>query len=78
MFRFSSPPSHEDGSVRLAKNWEKLEGLDQALFIYLFFASLAREGKNNAWYVPTILENAPSRFGSFVNWQFVNIAAGIT
>ena len=27
MFRFSSPPSHEDGSVRLAKNWEKLEGL---------------------------------------------------
>ena len=48
MFRFSSPPSHEDGSVRLAKNWEKLEGLDQALFIYFFFASLAREGKNNA------------------------------
>ena len=36
MFRFSSPPSHEDGSVRLAKNWENLEGLDQALFIYLF------------------------------------------
>ena len=27
MFRFSSPPSHEDESVRLAKNWEKLEGL---------------------------------------------------
>ena len=27
IFRFSLPPSHEDGSVRLAKNWEKLEGL---------------------------------------------------
>ena len=27
IFRFSSPPSHEDGLVRLAKNWEKLEGL---------------------------------------------------
>ena len=48
MFRFSSSPSHEDGSVRLAKNCEKLEGLDQALFIFFFFASLAREGKNNA------------------------------
>ena len=31
MFRFSSPSSHEDGSVRLAKNWEKLEGLGLGL-----------------------------------------------
>ena len=38
MFRFSSPPSHEDESVRLAKNWEKLEGLGSGL---AFIAKLA-------------------------------------